>query len=145
MKKKELVVLMAEDSKHDRLATERAWEELNITNQLVIVNNGEEVLDYLYHRGKFSEPGAASRPGIILLDIKMPRVDGIEVLKQIRESDEFHQLPVIMLTSSKMEEDRVRSYDLGATAYIVKPLDYDNFTAAIKAINVFWMLVELPE
>jgi len=145
MDKKELLVLMAEDNKHDRLAAERAWEELNITNPLVIVNDGEQILDYLHRRGKYSEPGAAPRPGIVLLDIKMPRVDGIEVLKHIRASDEFHQLPVIMLTSSKMEEDRLRSYALGATAYIVKPIEYENFIGAIKAINVFWTLVELPE
>ncbi|VAX24854.1 hypothetical protein MNBD_NITROSPINAE02-244 [hydrothermal vent metagenome] len=144
MGEKKLVVLMAEDNKHDRLATERAWEELNITNPLVIVNDGEQILDYLYKRGKFSEPGAAPRPGIVLLDIKMPRVNGIEVLKHIRDSDKFHQLPVIMLTSSKLEEDRLKSYNMGATAYIEKPLDYENFTAAIKAINMFWTLVELP-
>ena len=145
MSKKSFVVLMAEDSEHDILATRRAWKKNNIANPLYVVQSGEECLDYLYQRGKYSEPGAAPRPGILLLDIKMPRIDGLTVLKQIRADEDLRRLPVIILTTSKVDEDRLRSYDLGVNAYIVKPVGFQNFTEAVKTINLFWELVELPE
>jgi CheY-like chemotaxis protein len=138
------MVLMAEDNPHDILATKRAWEKNNIANPLYIVNDGEECLDYLHQRGKYSEPGSAPRPGILLLDIKMPRMDGLTVLKHIREDERLHRLPVIILTTSREEEDRLRSYDLGVNAYISKPVGFQNFCEAIKTINLFWELVELP-
>lgn len=139
------VVLMAEDNKHDIIATKRAWKINNIANPLHIVKDGEECLDYLHQRGKYSEPGAAPRPGILLLDLKMPKIDGLTVLKHIREDEQLHHLPVIILTTSKLEEDRVRSYDLGVNAYIKKPVGFGNFSSAVKTINLFWELVELPE
>ena len=138
------VVLMAEDSEHDVIATKRAWKKNGIVNPLYVVRDGEECLDYLYQRGRYSEPGSAPRPGIILLDIKMPRLDGLSVLKQIREDDKLRYLPVIVLTTSKTEEDLFRSYDLGANAYILKPVGFENFMKAVKTINLFWQLVELP-
>jgi len=145
MSKKTFVVLMAEDSEHDIVATERAWKENNIANPLYIVRDGEECLDYLHQRGKYSEPGSAPRPGILLLDIKMPKMDGLAVLKQIREDQKLHRLPVVILTTSKAEEDRLKSYDLGANAYIVKPVGFQNLAGAVRTINLFWELVELPE
>ncbi len=145
MSKKTFVVLMAEDSEHDIVATERAWKENNIANPLYIVRDGEECLDYLHQRGKYSEPGSAPQPGILLLDIKMPKMDGLVVLKQIREDEKLHRLPVVILTTSKAEEDRLKSYDLGANAYIVKPVGFQNLTGAVRTINLFWELVELPE
>ncbi len=122
MEKSRFATLMAEDNKHDIVATKRAWKENNISNPLYIVNNGEECLDYFYQRGKYSELGSAPRPGILLLDIKMPKRDGLEVLKQIKESKEFHSLPVVILSTSKSEEDKMRSYNLGANAYIPRPV-----------------------
>ena len=145
MTNKTFVVLMAEDSEHDIVATKRAWKKHNIANPLYIVRNGEECLDYLYQRGKYGEPGSAPRPGIVLLDIKMPKMDGLAVLKHIREDEKFHRLPVIMLTTSKAEEDRFESYDLGANAYITKPVGFQNFAKAVRTIHLFWQLVELPE
>lgn len=145
MSKKPFVVLMAEDNQHDIVATRRAWKRNRILNPLHVVNNGEECLDYLHQRGKYSEPGSAPRPGILLLDLKMPRMDGLAVLKHIREDEALRRLPVIVLTTSQEEEDRVRSYDLGANAYIVKPVGFQNFAEAVRTINVFWELVELPE
>ncbi|MDX1522876.1 MAG: response regulator [Anaerolineae bacterium] len=136
---------MAEDNKHDIVAAKRAWKINNIVNPLFIVKDGEECLDYLYQRGKYGKPGAAPRPGIMLLDLKMPKVDGLTVLQHIREDPKLRHLPVIILTTSKLEEDRVRSYDLGVNAYIKKPVGFDNFSKAVKAINLFWQLVELPE
>ena len=144
MGKEPFGVLMAEDDEHDILATKRAWKKHNIANPLFIVNDGEECLDFLHRRGKYGDPGTAPRPGILLLDIKMPKMDGLAVLKHIREDEELRRLPVIILTTSKAEEDRLNSYDLGANAYIVKPVGFENFSAAVRTIKLFWQLVELP-
>ena len=144
MSKKPFGVLMAEDVSHDIIATQRAWKKSHILNPLYIVKDGEECLDFLHQRGKYCDSETAPRPAILLLDIKMPKMDGLAVLKHIREDDELHRLPVIMLTSSKAEEDRLKSYDLGVNAYIVKPVGFGNLSAAIRTINLFWELVELP-
>ncbi len=139
------VVLKAEDDEHDIVAVKRAWKKGKINNLLYIVNDGEECLDYLHQRGKYSEQGTAPRPGILLLDIKMPKMDGLAVLEYVRKNDEFHRLPVIILTTSKDEADRLKSYDLQANAYIIKPIGFDNFSKAVNTINLFWELVALPE
>ncbi len=144
MSEDSFVVLMAEDDEHDIFATRRAWKKHNIANPLYIVNDGEECLDFLHRRGKYSEHSSAPRPGILLLDIKMPKMDGLAVLERIRNDEELRRLPVIILTTSKAEEDRLRGYDLGVNAYIVKPVGFENFSEAVRAINVFWQLVELP-
>ena len=124
MSKKPFAVLMAEDEAHDIVATQRAWKKSHILNPLYVVKDGEECLEFLHQREKYCEAETAPRPGILLLDIKMPKMDGLTVLKHIREDDELHRLPVIMLTSSKAEEDRLKSYDLGVNAYIVKPVGF---------------------
>jgi CheY-like chemotaxis protein len=145
MAREPFIVLMAEDNEHDIVATKRAWKKHQIANPLYIVNDGEECLDFLHRRGKYAEPNSAPKPGILLLDIKMPKMDGLDVLKHIREDEALRYLPIIMLTTSKAEEDRLRSYDLGANAYIVKPVGFENFSEAVKTISLFWQLVELPE
>ncbi len=142
--KEPFVVLMAEDNEHDILATRRAWKKSNLANDLKVVQDGEDCMDYLFQRGKYAESGAAPRPGIVLLDINMPKMDGLKVLEAIRADESLCHLPVIILTTSKMEEDRLRSYDLGANAYIRKPVGFQNFAEAIRTIQVFWALVELP-
>jgi len=144
MSKKPFAVLMAEDEAHDIVATKRAWKKSHILNPLYIVKDGEECLEFLHQRKKYREPETAPRPGILLLDIKMPKMDGLAVLKHIREDEALHRLPVIMLTSSKAEEDRLKSYDLGVNAYILKPVGFMNLSEAVRAINLFWELVELP-
>lgn len=144
MNDKTFVVLMAEDDEHDIIATKRAWKLGQMANPLHIVNNGEECLDYLERRGDYSDPASSPRPGILLLDINMPRMDGLETLQRIRANEQLRSLPVVMLTTSKAEEDRMRSYALGANAYIVKPIGFDNFAEAIRTINLFWKLVALP-
>lgn len=144
MNDKTFVVLMAEDDEHDIIATKRAWKLGQMANPLHIVNNGEECLDYLERRGVYSDPASSPRPGILLLDINMPRMDGLETLQRIRANEQLRSLPVVMLTTSKAEEDRMRSYALGANAYIVKPIGFDNFAEAIRTINLFWKLVALP-
>lgn len=145
MIKSPFVVLLAEDNEDDILAIRRAWEKNSIANPLYIVRNGEECLDYLNQRGRYAEPGVAPRPGILMLDIKMPRMDGLRVIEQIRSDEKLKRLPIVILTSSKMEEDRLKGYDLGANAYITKPVGFENFSEAIRAIHIFWELVELPE
>ncbi len=145
MKKDPFLVLMAEDDEHDIVATKRAWKKHHIANPLHIVNDGEECLDFLYHRGKYEDQDTLPQAGILLLDIKMPRMDGLAVLEYIRNDGHLRRLPVIMLTTSKDEEDRLRSYNLGANAYIVKPVGFNNFSESVRAINLFWQLVELPE
>ncbi|UCD88373.1 MAG: response regulator [Desulfobacterales bacterium] len=144
MGKEPFVVLLAEDDEHDIVATKRAWKKHNIANPLYIVNDGEECLDFLHRRGGYSEPESAPRPGILLLDINMPKMDGLAVLEHIRKDNELRYLPVIILTTSKAEEDRLRGYDLGVNAYIVKPVGFENFSEAVKTISLFWQLVELP-
>ena len=141
---KPFVVLMAEDNEHDIVATKRAWKKHYIANPLYIVNDGEECLDFLRQKGKYSDPGAAPRPGILLLDINMPKMDGLSVLKEIRKDEDLRRLPVIILTTSKAEEDRLKGYDLGVNAYVVKPVGFENFSEAVRTISLFWQLVELP-
>ena len=146
MSDKPFPVLMAEDDENDIIATRRAWKKNNISNPLYVVNDGEECLDFLYNRGKYKESVKAPWPGVLLLDINMPKLDGLSLLKQIREGEErFHRLPVVVLTTSKSDEDRLRGYDLGVNAYIVKPIGFKNFSTAVRTINFFWELVELPE
>ena len=141
---KPFVVLMAEDDEHDIVATKRAWKKHNIANPLYVVNDGEECLDFLHRRGKYIDPAKSPRPGILLLDIKMPKMDGLAVLKYVRQDVEFCRLPIIILTTSKREEDQLKSYDFGANAFVVKPVGFDNFSQAVRTINLFWQLVELP-
>jgi CheY-like chemotaxis protein len=144
MGKEGFVVLMAEDNEHDIVATKRAWKKHHVANPLYIVKDGEECLDYLHRRGKYSKPDTAPRPGVLLLDIKMPKMDGLAVLEHIRNDGKLRRLPVIILTTSKAEEDRLRSYDLGVNAYIVKPVGFENFSDAVRTISLFWQLVDLP-
>ena len=138
------VVLMAEDNKHDIVAAKRAWKQHHIKNPLHVVKDGEECLDYLYQRGKYSDPESAPRAGILLLDVNMPKMDGLTVLEHIRADEKLRRLPVVVLTTSDLDEDRVKSYDLGANAFIRKPVGFDNFSNALKTTNVFWELTELP-
>jgi CheY-like chemotaxis protein len=144
MGKEPFVVLLAEDDEHDIVATKRAWKKHNIANPLYIVNDGEECLDFLHRQGRYSERESAPEPGILLLDINMPKMDGLAVLEHIRKDNDLRHLPVIILTTSKAEEDRLRGYDLGVNAYIVKPVGFENFSEAVKTISLFWQLVELP-
>jgi two-component system response regulator len=138
-------ILMAEDNEHDIIAARRAWKKNKIANPLYIVNDGEACLDYLHQHGAFSEPGSAPPPGILLLDLNMPKMDGLTVLQRIRADKMLRRLPIIVLTTSQLEEDRAKSYELGANAYIKKPIGFESFSDAVKIINHFWELAELPE
>lgn len=137
------VVLMAEDSQHDVVAAQRAWKMHGIQNPLHVVSDGDECLDYLFQRGPF-DPTTAPRPGLLLLDLRMPKTDGIAVLKQVRQDPDLRRLPVVVLTTSRAEKDRLECYDSGANAYVIKPIGFQNFAEAMRTINTFWELAALP-
>jgi two-component system response regulator len=138
-------ILLAEDSLADAEMATDALREAKLANPIVHVEDGVETLDYLLRRGRFAdrEPGL---PAVLLLDIKMPRLDGLEVLRAIRSEDQLKKLPVVILSSSREETDLVRSWDLGVNAYVVKPMDVQQFFDAVKTLGTFWALInELPE
>jgi CheY-like chemotaxis protein len=145
MSEQPLVILMAEDNEHDIVATRRAWRTHNLANPLYIVTDGESCLDYLYQRGQYSVPDVAPRPGLLILDLNMPKIDGLSILNHIREDSKFYRLPVVIFTTSRLAKDRICSYELCATAYIRKPLGFRNFAETLRIISLFWGLVELPE
>ena len=145
MENDQMVFLMVEDNEHDILAVKRAWQENRIGNSLYVVRSGDECLDYLHWRGNYSPAESAPAPDVVLLNNKLPKRNGLEVLRQIRESEKFHYMPVIMFTASESERDQLKAYDLLANAYIVKPMNFDNLSEAVRTINAFWQLVSIPE
>jgi len=136
-------ILMVEDDPKDVELTLTALEEYNLANEVVVTRDGEQALDYLYHRGEF-KTRANGNPAVMLLDLKLPKVDGLEVLKQIKSDQNLAMLPVVVLTSSKEEKDKVASYKLGVNAYVVKPVDFHEFVNAIKELGVFWAIINEP-
>lgn len=136
-------ILLAEDNPNDVELTISALKGLNLANEIVVVNDGAQALDFLFRRNTFGNRPPL-QPAVIMLDLKMPRVDGLEALRQIRADPGLHTLPVVILTSSREENDVVRGYELGANAYVVKPVDFDQFTAAVGQLGVFWALVNEP-
>ena len=137
-------ILLAEDNANDLELTLAALEENNLANKVVAVRDGAEALDYLERRGRFAGR-AAGHPVLALLDLKMPKVDGLEVLRHIKSSPSLRDIPVVMLTSSREEQDLVRSYELGVNAYVVKPVEFSEFMAAVRQLGGFWaVLNEVP-
>lgn len=136
-----LTVLMVEDNPHDVLATKRAWQQFGFGNPLYFVSDGEECLEYLYHKGKFQDSNIYPDPDLILLDLKIPKLDGHEVLKIIREQKQFRFLPIIILTNSTLESDRNKGYEYGCTAFVKKPVGYANFANLLQSIWTFWSCV----
>jgi CheY-like chemotaxis protein len=120
-----------------------ALEEYNLANEVIVARDGEEALEYLYSQGKF-KTRSSGNPSVILLDLKLPKVDGLEVLKQIKSEKNLRLIPVVVLTSSKEEKDMVASYRLGVNAYVVKPVDFHEFVNAIKELGIFWAVINEP-
>lgn len=137
----EVEILIVEDNPLDAEMALRALKKNKLTNKVLVVGDGEEALDFVFARGKFDERSRQSRPKIILLDLKLPKIDGLDVLKEIKSHPETKIIPVIMLTSSKEESDLVKSYQLGVNSYIVKPVDFDKFVDAIREIGFYWLLL----
>jgi CheY-like chemotaxis protein len=134
---------MVEDDPKDVELTLTALEEYNLANEVVVTRDGEEALDYLYHRGKY-QALSTGNPAVLLLDLKLPKVDGLEVLKQIKSDEKLKLIPVVVLTSSHEEKDMVASYKLGVNAYVVKPVDFHEFVNAIKELGAFWAVINEP-
>jgi len=136
-------ILLAEDNPKDVELTLTALDEHNLANEVVVVNDGAEALDYLYRRGKFSMR-ADNDPAVVLLDLKMPKVDGLEVLRTIKKDDKLKMIPLVILTSSREEKDLVESYKLGVNAYVVKPVNFQDFIEAVKELGAFWAVINEP-
>jgi CheY-like chemotaxis protein len=136
-------ILLVEDDPNDVELTLTALKEFNLANEVVVVGDGAEALDFLFKRGAFSER-TNGNPAVILLDLKLPKISGIEVLKQIRETENLKMIPVVILTSSREEKDLNDGYSLGTNAYVVKPLEFQQFIEAIKQLGAFWALVNEP-
>ncbi|MFK3647894.1 response regulator [Lysobacter enzymogenes] len=136
-------ILLAEDSPFDAEMAIDALRDANLLNPVVHVNDGVEALDYLYRRGAFAGRSDGD-PSVVLLDIKMPRLDGLEVLAEMRKDEKLRLLPVVILSSSREEADLVRSWDLGVNAYVVKPVDVDQFFDAVRTLGRFWAVLNEP-
>jgi two-component system, response regulator len=138
------LIMLVEDNPGDVALTLRALKKNNIANEVVVVSDGQEAMDYLFCAGRYVNRPADAMPCVILLDIKLPRMDGIEVLRRIRADERTKLIPVVMLTSSKEEEDVCTSYSLGANSYIRKPVDFDSFVEAIKVLGLYWLILNEP-
>jgi len=142
----EKTILLVEDNEDDVTLTLRAFSKIHIKNKIVIAEDGEEALDYIFCRGKFEGRDPLDLPSVVLLDLKLPKVNGFEVLKAIRKNEVTKFLPVVILTSSKEEQDIVNGYSLGANSYLRKPIDFEKFFEAVKTLGVFWLLLnETPQ
>ena len=140
-----ITILMADDDADDRMLAADAMKESRLGNTFRCVEDGQELMDYLTRRGKYSH-GNAPRPGLILLDLNMPRMDGRQALEQIKSDPELRRIPVVILTTSKTEEDVLRSYDLGANSFISKPVTFESLAQVIKALDQYWFeIVALPD
>jgi len=136
-------ILMVEDDPKDVELSLTALEDYNLANEVIVTHDGEQALDYLYCRGEY-KTRSSGNPAVMLLDLKLPKVDGLEVLRQIKSDGELRMIPVVVLTSSKEEKDMVASYKLGVNAYVVKPVDFHEFVNAIKELGVFWAVINEP-
>jgi CheY-like chemotaxis protein len=136
-------ILLVEDNPNDLELTLIALEKSQLANEVIITRDGAEALDYLACRGEYASRPAGN-PAVVLLDLKLPKVDGLEVLKEIRTTPQLKSVPVVMLTSSKEEQDLVRSYELGVNAYVVKPVDFGEFVRAIADLGIFWAVLNEP-
>jgi CheY-like chemotaxis protein len=140
-----ITILMADDDADDRLMAQEAFEEARLANELHFVEDGEALMDYLYRRGSYATRSAAQDPGLILLDLNMPKKDGREALKEIKEDPALRHIPIVVLTTSKAEEDILRTYDLGVSSFITKPVTFAGLVELVQALTRYWFeIVTLP-
>ncbi len=137
-------ILLVEDNPHDLELTQRALRKANVTNHLQVARDGAEALDFLFCEGAHAERKMENAPKVILLDLKLPKVDGLEVLKRIKGDPRTQMIPVVVLTSSKEQNDVIESYRLGVNSYIVKPVNFESFAAAVQEIGMYWLLLNQP-
>lgn len=142
---KSITILMADDDPDDRFMAKEALEEARLVNNFYFVEDGEELMDYLYQRGKYIEPESSPTPGLILLDLNMPKKDGREALKEIKADQKLKHIPIVVLTTSKAEEDIYRTYNLGVNSFITKPVSFEALVEIMKTLTKYWFeIVELP-
>lgn len=141
---REMEVLLVEDNPNDIELTLRALKKHNLANKVFVVKDGAEALDFMFGRGEFAERDPHDCPKVVFLDLKLPKVDGIEVLRQIRADERTKLTPVVVLTSSREERDIVGTYNLGANSYVVKPVEFENFVGAVSELGLYWLLVNQP-
>ncbi len=137
-------ILLVEDNKDDEALTLHALKKYNVTNKIHVVRDGAEALEFIFCTDRYADRRISDRPKVILLDIKLPLVDGLEVLKRIKEDPRTRTIPVVMLTSSREERDLFESYRLGVNSYITKPVDFDQFTEAARSLGMYWLLLNRP-
>jgi two-component system response regulator len=137
-------ILLVEDNERDAELTIRALKKHNFSNQLVHVKDGAEALDFLFGRGKYEGRNIEQRPRVVLLDLKLPKVNGLEVLRAIKEDEHLRHLPVVVVTSSTEDPDMQTAYELGANSYVVKPVEFDSFMNAMSHLGLYWLLVNKP-
>lgn len=143
--RKTITILMADDDEDDRMFAQDALVEARLANHIDFVEDGEELMDYLRHRGKYDNGNSPTRPGLILLDLNMPRKDGREALKEIKADPNLRQIPVVVLTTSKAQEDIFRTYDLGVSSFITKPVSFEGLVDIMKTLSKYWFeIVTLP-
>jgi len=145
MNNNEKTILLVEDNPSDVELTKRALQKEHILNEIIVAEDGQEALDYLFGTGKYSGRDISKMPTLILLDLKLPRVEGLEVLKRIRADEHTRRLLVVILTSSREEQDLIKGYNLGANSYICKPVDFNQFVEAVKYLGLYWLVInEMP-
>jgi two-component system response regulator len=137
------VILLVEDNPDDEVLTVRALRKNKIRNEVVIARDGADALDYLFATGPHARPDSLERPRLVLLDLKLPKIDGLEVLRRIRADERTRTLPVVILTSSKEQEDVTKSYRLGCNSYLRKPVDFDQFVEAARQLGLYWLLLNV--
>ena len=135
------MILVVEDNPDDEALTIRALRKNNIGNELIVVRDGAEALDFLFCTGAYADRDPHDKPQVILLDLKLPKVDGLEVLRRIRADEKTHVLPVVILTSSNEEQDRIQGYSLGANSYVRKPVDFNQFIEAVRQLGLYWLVL----
>jgi CheY-like chemotaxis protein len=145
-KKLPISILVCDDDEDDRMLTKQALEDAHISNDVKFVEDGEDLLDFLHQRGRYAgDTGAAPRPGLILLDLNMPRLDGREALQEIKEDESLSDIPIVVLTTSRLDEDIARSYQLGVNSFITKPVTFSGLVEAMNVLGRYWLeIVELP-
>jgi DNA-binding response OmpR family regulator len=141
MNSNDKTILLVEDNPSDVELTKRALLKERILNEIIVAEDGQEAIDYLFGTGKYAGRDLTQMPTLILLDLKLPLVDGLEVLKRIRADERTHRLLVVMLTSSREEKDLIKGYDLGVNSYICKPVDFNQFVEAVKYLGLYWLLI----
>ena len=144
MELNQIEILLVEDNPHEAELTIRSLKKHNLANSLLHIEDGADALDFIFSKGKYAENKTLLNPKLVLLDLKLPKVDGLEILRQLKADERTNKIPVVILTSSKEERDIIESYTLGVNSYIVKPVNFESFTKAVAELGMYWLLLNQP-